>query len=251
MTLKKNVSVFNQDVSTGAGYKYTQDARPSVRIANDRMTRGIREAFDFNGKRVLDIGCGDGTFTMALLEMGAATIDAMDPAERAVEAGRAKAVEAGVEERVRFRVYNVYDLGSLTERYDVVVVRGVLHHLPDAAQAVKEIAKVADEIVILEPNGANPALKLIERFSRYHVEHEEQSFLPSTVDRWLQEAGAAIQYRKLINLVPIFCPSLAARGLKAVEPIVEAVPGLRVLGCGQYVVRGKVLRAEFPHVTRG
>lgn len=242
MTLKRNVAVFDQDVTAVGGYRYTTDQRPSVRLANARMTRGIAEAGGLAGKRVLDVGCGDGTFTEALVEMGAATILALDPAANAIEAARQRFAAAGLDERIEARVFDVYALATIGERFDVAVVRGVLHHLPDAARAVAEIVKVADAVVILEPNGANPVLKVIERVSKYHVEHEEQSFLPRTIDGWLRAAGAEVRYRKLINLVPLFCPAFAARILKAVEPAVEAIPGLRAIACGQYVVRAERVR---------
>ena len=90
--------------------------------------------------------------------------------------------------------------------------------------------------MIVEPNGFNPVLRLIERFSTYHVEHEEQSFAPSTIDRWLRAAGKTPSKRQMINLVPLFCHPLLARVLKKLEPIVEASPLVRLISCGQYVV---------------
>jgi 2-polyprenyl-3-methyl-5-hydroxy-6-metoxy-1,4-benzoquinol methylase len=237
MTEKRNIEVFNKDVATGTGYQYTVSERRSVRIANDRMTRGIREAVDLSGKRVLDLGCGDGVFTLALLEMGAASIVGTDPAEVAVQAAGARAAAAGVADRVTFSVQNIYDAVPEGAAFDTVVLRGVLHHLPDAKEAVRIAARLANEIVILEPNGGNPILKIIEKTSSYHIEHEEQSFLPSTINGWLEAAGMRVVHGKLINLVPLFCPTPFVGMLKAMEPLVEAVPGLRLLGCGQYVVR--------------
>lgn len=240
MSVKKNVSVFNEDVAKGTGYKYTASDRVSVRLANERMTRGIREAADFRGKSVIDIGCGDGTFTVALAHLGPTSILALDPAENAILAGRDLANKLGLADRITFNVYDVYDLDKLGQRFDIAVLRGVLHHLPDAAPAVALAGKVANEIVILEPNGANPVLKVIEKVSPYHREHEEQSFLPSTIDRWLSDAGFAVRYRKVINFVPLFCPAPLARFLRLLEPAVESIPGLRTLCCGQYVVRGEL-----------
>lgn len=237
MTQKRNVDVFNADVAETSGqYKYTLEDSLSKRLANERMTRGITEAANFRGKRVLDVGCGDGTFTLALAEAGAKSVLGFDPAGIAIEAAREKAKKANVDDRVTFQMMNVYDFETLDTRFDIAVLRGVLHHLPDAEAAVRLTAKVADEIVILEPNGANPVLKIIERVSPYHIAHEEQSFHPRTINRWLKNSGCEIVRSKLITLVPIFCPSMIARILKALEPLVEAIPLLRLLSCGQYVV---------------
>ncbi len=40
-----------------------------------------------------------------------------------------------------------------------------------------------------------------------------------------------------LNLVPVFCPDWLARLLKVFEPVVERIPLLRVIACGQYVLR--------------
>lgn len=239
MLVKKNVDVFNQDVLQGQGYKYTSNDRPSIRLANERMTRGICEATDWAGKNVLDIGCGDGTFTQTLIQMGAAGVLGLDPATAAIE----KAAENSKgNQKLRFEVGNVYKLDELQQRFDIVVFRGVLHHLPDAASAVQMAARVANEIIILEPNGTNPVLKGIEKLSAYHRLHEEQSFLPSTIKKWCNNAGAKPTYCRFINLVPIFCPSVLAYTLKFIEPLIEHTPLMRNIACGQVVIRAVVSR---------
>ena len=37
---------------------------------------------------------------------------------------------------------------------------------------------------VIEPNGYNPVLKVLEKVSRYHIEHEERSFFPATLHAW-------------------------------------------------------------------
>lgn len=236
---KKNVAVFERDVLANQGYRYTTSARLSTRFSNARTTRALGEATRFSGRRVLDIGCGDGAFTLELAGFGAASVLGVDPAVEAVRrAGERVAGDtAGV---VSFAVHNVYDLDpTVIGHFDIVVLRGVLHHLPDPCRAVAIAVSLADEVLILEPNGANPVLKLIEKLSPYHREHEEQSFLPRTLQRWLREAGAEVGHRQFLNLVPIFCPDAAARVLKWLEPLVERLPGIRVFALGQYLVLGR------------
>jgi len=97
-------------------------------------------------------------------------------------------------------------------------------------------ARWSDTVLILEPNGLNPALKIIERLSRYHRAHEERSFLPRTLRRWCREAGFSSIQTRFINLVPMFCPDWLARPLAAVGPALELVPLARAFCCGQIVV---------------
>ena len=91
-------------------------------------------------------------------------------------------------------------------------------------------------VIILEPNGLNPVLKVLGRVSPYHRAHEEQSFLPGTVDRWCERAGGRVIRRTHIDPVPMFCPDWLATLCRLLEPVVERTPVLRALACGQYLV---------------
>lgn len=236
---KKNVNVFNQDVVQDQGYKYTKNDQPSLQFANERMTRGIQEATHWSQKKIIDIGCGDGTFTRALIQMGAASVLGLDPASAAIEKARELTHN---QPNLRFETGSAYQLESLDQQFDIAVFRGVLHHLPNAATAIQMAAKIAHEIVILEPNGLNPILKAIEKLSDYHRQHEEQSFLPSTIKKWCRDAGAEPTYCQYINLVPVFCPDRMAYLLKRLEPWIEKIPLLRHLACGQIIIRAQVAR---------
>jgi SAM-dependent methyltransferase len=238
MLVKQNVTVFDKDAATLDGYRYSGTGTLARQMSNSRTSQAIARVTTFNGKRVLDVGCGDGIFTLEFVGAGAALVVGIDPAANAVASAERRAAAAGLADRVRFRAENVYDLEGSAERYDIAVLRGVLHHVPDPERAVAAVASVASEVVILEPNGYNPVLKLIERLSAYHRLHEEQSYRPRIIDAWLAKAGKKRADRQWINLVPLFCPDAAARLLKLAEPLVEATPVLRAIGCGQYLVRG-------------
>jgi 2-polyprenyl-3-methyl-5-hydroxy-6-metoxy-1,4-benzoquinol methylase len=238
--VKANVQAFDRDAREHGGYRYTGTDRLSKRFSNSRSTRAIAEAADLAGSTIIDIGCGDGTFTIELAGCGALHVLGIEPAAGAVERATtaARADERGLT-NISFEVGNVYDLRTDLPPADYAVMRGVLHHLPDPAQAVAAISRHCKRLVILEPNGMNPVLKIIERVSRYHIDHEEQSFLPTTIDRWVTAANGIIEYRKFLNFVPLFSPDMIARTLKLVEPLVEATPGIRVFSTGQYLLRAR------------
>ncbi len=90
----------------------------------------------------------------------------------------------------------------------------------------------------MEPNGLNPVLKLIEKISPYHIEHEERSFLPATLKNWGESAGLNLEKIEYINLVPVFCPTPLVKLLKKIEPIVEAT-FLKYIMCGQLLLKLK------------
>jgi SAM-dependent methyltransferase len=237
-SVKHNVALFDEDAASG-GYLYTDLRRYSTRVSAARMTEGILAATEVRGRSVLDLGCGDGAYSLEIARAGARRVLGLDAAPRAVQLARERAKAAGLPQ-LEFAVADICAL-ALGERFDVVVMRGVLHHLPDPAGAVKAAARSATRMVILEPNGCNPVLKAIERLSPYHREHEEQSFLPSTVKSWVRAAGGHPRTLTMIGLVPVFCPEWLGRICKTLEPLVERVPVLRTVACGQFV-----LMAELP-----
>lgn len=236
-SVKENVSRFDADVAATGSYAYTTE-KLSAKLANARISEAFRASYDFTGKRVLDLGCGDGTYTLDFPAWGAAEVLGIDPAEIAVEAGKRKAAAANLSDKVSFQTGNIYDLKSAIgdRRFDIIVLRGVLHHLPDAKKAIAAIAPFADAILIMEPNGYNPVLKVLEKVSRYHIEHEEQSFLPGTIESWFRAAGMRIERKSHVNLVAMFCPDWFAKTCKAFEPLMEKIPVAREIACGQLIL---------------
>lgn len=235
--VKTNVSRFDDDVKRTGSYVYTAE-KISSRLANARISKSIADIYTFKSKRVLDLGCGDGAYSLEFLALGAEEVLGIDPASAATDAATKRALEAGVSDRAHFEVGNIYDPNLLRGRppFDCVVLRGVLHHLPDPQRAVACAAALADTMIILEPNGFNPILKILERVSRYHIEHEEQSFLSSTLRAWIKAAGFQVKAVQHVNLVPMFCPDWLARACKSIEPFVEKIPVINAVACGQCLI---------------
>lgn len=239
-SMKRNVSRFDDDVRRTGSYAYTAE-KLSSRLANGRISKAIADIYPFPSKRILDLGCGDGTYSLEFVELGAREVLAIDPASVAVEAATRKAQEAGMEHCLKFEVGNIYDPDLLRgrPRFDCVVLRGVLHHLPDPKRAVACASELADTMIILEPNGYNPVLKILERVSRYHIEHEEQSFFSTTLTRWVREAGFRVSAVQFLNIVPMFCPDWMAKICNSASPIAERIPLINALGCGQCLIRAE------------
>lgn len=240
LSTKDNVRRFDEDVRDQGAYAYTGD-RLSAQLANARISRSIAESFDFRGASVLDLGCGDGAYSVEFAALGVRQIVGVDPAAAAIEAARARAQTLGVADTVLFEVGNIYDLADylVPGRFNCIVIRGVLHHLPDPARALAGLAAFDGTVVVLEPNGNNPVLKLLERLSRYHVEHEERSFSPRAIRSWLTDAGLPVRSCCVLNLVPFFCPDMLSRVLGKATPLIEGIPLLREVACGQVVITAR------------
>lgn len=232
--VERNVAQFDEDVRANAGYLYTTNARKSSVLANRRLTDVTRAMVDLRGKRVIDVGCGDGTYVAELFATCApAAMVGVDASREAIDSANRAFARPGL----RFDACSVYDLPYEARSFDVAVVRGLLHHLDDAPRALARIGTLAQQVVVIEPNGYNPTLKLIERFSRYHREHGEKSYAPAQLRRWIRELGGTIEREQYAGLVPFFCPDWMATGLKTIEPAIEATPVARQLSCAVFTVR--------------
>ena len=237
LNIKGNVQRFDADVLECGSYAYTQE-HLSARTANARISLSVAQAYDFTGKSVLDLGCGDGAYTVEFAALGVRNIVGVDPAAVAIEAGTNRAQSLGLDKIVSFEVGNIYEPQTyLTGRhFDCIVLRGILHHLPDPARAIAALAAFEGTVIVIEPNGNNPVLKLIERFSHYHIEHEERSFSPSLIGKWLESADFRVDQCAMINLVPFFCPDWMVLPLRTAETAVERLPLVRDIACGQSVI---------------
>ncbi|MDQ6911163.1 MAG: class I SAM-dependent methyltransferase [Actinomycetota bacterium] len=236
-----NVDPFVQDALHNKGYLYSTNAQLSSRLANRRITDVTLDIADLRRKRVLDIGCGDGMFTQELVELGeSVTVHGVDPAVAALAVARSKVHDP----RLQFVVSSAYHLPYPDDCFDAAHLRGVLHHMNDPIQALREALRVAGVVVVIEPNGYNPGLKVLERCSRYHVEHGEKSYAPWRLERWIGDLGARIERRTWAGLVPMFSPDWCAKAMKRLEPVVEQVPVLRAGVCAVFAftairVRGR------------
>jgi tRNA (mo5U34)-methyltransferase len=90
-----------------------------------RFSHAIPE--DLTGKSVLDIGCNAGFYSIEMKRRGASRVVAIDTDDRYLDQARF-AAEVTAQE-IEFRRMSVYDVGSLGEKFDLVIFMGVLYHL--------------------------------------------------------------------------------------------------------------------------
>lgn len=87
--------------------------------------------------RVLDLGCGNGAFSLLLQEQGL-QVESVDVANRSVFP------------QVHPHVYNGRELHYADNSYDVVLVLTVLHHTPTPDVVLQEAMRVGKKVVVME-----------------------------------------------------------------------------------------------------
>lgn len=112
----------------------------------------MREAVGFDryrGRTLLEIGCGLGTDLLQFAR-GGAIVTGLDLTEQSIELARKRFDMYGVPGS--FQVGDAENLPFPDNSFDVVYSFGVLHHTPDTARAIREVARVlkpGGEIVIM------------------------------------------------------------------------------------------------------
>jgi len=236
---------FDADVQAHGGYLYADGSRKSAVYANGRNSRVILESVDFKGRTVVDVGCGDGSYTRVLRDnTEAASILGIDPAAQAVTVAAER--HAAERDDIAFRNCFAADLVREGRQFDVAVCRGVIHHVADPAAEIATILKLARTVFFIDPNGLNPVLKLLEQFSSYHKEHKERSYRMGQFRKWIRDGGGEIKSCFYHGLVPMFAPDLTVPVCAALEPLVEALPLIRTICCGRMAILAQRAEASQP-----
>jgi tRNA (mo5U34)-methyltransferase len=120
---------------------------------------------DLKGKTVLDIGCNAGFYSIEMRSRGASRVLGIDSDERYLAQARLAAEVLGYEDEVEFEKLDVYDVGALGEKFDLVIFMGVLYHLRHPLLALDLIREhVAGDMMLFQS---------MQRGSKFVVELDE------------------------------------------------------------------------------
>ena len=109
------------------------------RQADSGWTDAIRRIVDPTGKRVADIGCGGGIYSLAWHEAGAGDVMGVDFSEQMVAAAREQA--AGLS-GISFRQGDATATGLPSAGVDIVFHRALIHHLKGYEPCFAEARRV-------------------------------------------------------------------------------------------------------------
>lgn len=238
---EKNVQAFNDDVKNNGQYLYTNFQRYSAYIAtkrqSDELIKLLKKSIGKDAS-ILDVGCGDGIFTLELLkEVKPKKIIGFDKARVAIDSATKK-INIKDKKKITFRYCDIYDAHKYFKKnsFSIIVVRGVLHHVDNPVRAVASLSSISKKIIVLEPNGFNPILKLIEKISPYHRGHDEKSYWPLTLNKWFKDNGYRVKEQQYFSIIPYFCPESIVRLLEHIEPFVERLPFIKMFYCGTNLI---------------
>lgn len=138
-------------------------------------------------KDVLEIGCGNGFGGYLLNQLEPKGYVGADVMEEQVEIARRKYPQ------YQFIVQDATDLGQFANASkDVVIIFGVLHHIPEWRKVIDEIARVLKpngSLFLEEPRGVD--IKLFDFFFRWG--HPDSDFGLKAMEEHLKSQGFRFQ----------------------------------------------------------
>lgn len=121
---------------------------------------------DLRGWKVLDVGCNAGFYSFELAKRGA-LVDAIDLDPHYLRQGEWAAEKLGLQDRVRFRRKQVYELAGDPVIYDLVWFMGVFYHLRYPLLGLDILARKTRRLMIFQSLslGGDPSPELPENLA--------------------------------------------------------------------------------------
>ena len=128
----------------------------------DNVLAWLQEQGNLDQRSFCDAGCGVGSLTLPLAQLGAGSIAASDLSAAMVHEAQRRATELGVKpSQISFLAS---DLESLEGRYDTVICLDVFIHYPQAPaeEMVRHLASMAERHLIVSFAPYTPLLALLK-----------------------------------------------------------------------------------------
>jgi magnesium-protoporphyrin O-methyltransferase len=128
----------------------------------DEVLAWVQEQGNLAGRSFCDAGCGVGSLSLPLAQLGAGSVAASDLSAAMVAEAERRARSAGIgPDHIHF---TASDLESLTGRYDTVICLDVFIHYPQAAaeEMVRHLGAMAERHLIVSFAPYTPLLALLK-----------------------------------------------------------------------------------------
>jgi cyclopropane fatty-acyl-phospholipid synthase-like methyltransferase len=155
----------------------------------ERYNITFEQAGDVTGKKILDVGCGSGVYSVDFARRGAQRVVGVDFSGNMLKLARQEAARHGVADKCEFIQADFREL-ELDERFDISVAMGVFDYIPDQVTFLRKMVALTTEKVIVAFPG-HSLLREPARRLRYRLAGKGEIFLygEEDVERIATQAG--------------------------------------------------------------
>jgi len=141
-----------------------------------------------SGARVLDFGCGTGSYTIPLLSKGC-VVTAIDSSGVSLNILQEKSQRLNLSQNLERTIHGSLDdhIDEYKDYFDYVVFVDVLHHVADMKRTISHLQKVLKKggyIIGMEPNGKFPLWRFYGLVTPTFVWKEEKGVRHCRVERF-------------------------------------------------------------------
>ena len=190
----KDTSNFYNELATGKNKFTFFSNNTRFNIDNILHKKNLIKYFDEKIKnylsdnyKILDYGCGPGTFLMKLKNLTKSKLFGVDISSEFIE-----------QSKNNFKKYNMEEIEVMTvepeklpfenEKFDLILIIDVIHHLDDIKKNIDEIKRVlkkGGKLIVYEPNKFNPLIWITHLIDKN--------------ERGLLRVGSFKKYREIFN----------------------------------------------------
>lgn len=222
-----------------------------VRSSRDYVNRWLKERVA--NRAALDYGCGNGSFTIFLAELGA-DASGVDISGISFHEAMETAQQKGVASRVHFYEMDCENMSFPDETFDIIVENGVLHHL-DLPAAFAELARVVKRdgaVMCGEAIANNPIIQLYRRRTPQMRTEWETNHILHIRDLDLARKyfeSVEVKFFHLFTLLAVpFRNSFLFRPLlkitESIDSVLLKIPGIRNQAWQMFFILSKPRRAN-------
>ena len=156
MDSKQNFTFFKKDI------RFNVDKILKRENIKKYFDKKIQSEINYDDK-ILDFGCGPGTFSLKLSDMTKSQVHSVDISEKFVEECK-RQIQINNKKNIFVNINDNSKLKYENNYFDKIVLIDVIHHLEDIHGALKELKRVLKKdgrIIVYEPNILNPLMFLM------------------------------------------------------------------------------------------
>ena len=179
----------------------------------DNVLAWLQEQGNLAGRSFCDAGCGVGSLSLPLAQLGAGSIAASDLSEAMVGEASRRAAEAGI--ATSQLQFSASDLESLEGRYDTVICLDVFIHYPQqpAEAMVRHLAAMAEKHLIVSFAPYTPLLAVLKKIGELFPGPSKTTRAYTLKEKGIVAAAAEAGFkpvRRSLNKAPFYFSRLLA-----------------------------------------